>query len=46
MAVYNEKGMFSNREDSSADLSAVLHRHFREVDIELTGCVAVFRARR
>ncbi|AXF75922.1 class I SAM-dependent methyltransferase [Erwinia tracheiphila] len=45
MTVYNKKGIFSNQSDSLPDLKAALQRHFREVDIQLHGTVALFAVR-
>ncbi|KAK9364706.1 hypothetical protein V1509DRAFT_656052 [Lipomyces kononenkoae] len=44
MAFYNEKGIFSNKNDSLGDLKAELEKRFHEVDIEVVGCVALFSA--
>ncbi|KAK9235280.1 hypothetical protein V1525DRAFT_275739 [Lipomyces kononenkoae] len=44
MAFYNEKGIFSNQRDSLSDLKAELEKRFREVEIEIVGCVALFSA--
>jgi ubiquinone/menaquinone biosynthesis C-methylase UbiE len=45
MALYNAKGIFSNREDSLVDLEAILKRNFREYMTKVVGCVAFFRGR-
>jgi hypothetical protein len=42
--LYNEKGVFNNREDDLAALSGGLRQRFDRVDIETQGCVALFRA--
>jgi len=42
--LYNSKGVFSNREDDFETLSDELRRRFAKVEIELQGCVALFRA--
>lgn len=42
--LYNAKGVFNNREDDTAALSAGLRQRFDEVEIETEGCVALFRA--
>jgi SAM-dependent methyltransferase len=42
--LYNEKGVFNNREDDLAALSGGLRRRFDRVEIETQGCVALFRA--
>jgi hypothetical protein len=43
--LYNAKGIFNNRDDDVASLSAGLRRRFKYVEIEREGCVALFRAR-
>ena len=43
--LYNAKGVFNNREDDLASLTAGLRRRFDRVDIETQGLVALFRAR-
>ncbi|MFO7179564.1 MAG: class I SAM-dependent methyltransferase [Pseudomonadota bacterium] len=45
MRVYNAKGIFSNADDTLADLEAGLRRAFVEVRVSLHGMVAVFEAR-
>jgi SAM-dependent methyltransferase len=45
MKVYNEKGIFSNKEDDVAGLQLALMRSFGNCEIEVHGCVAVFVAR-
>ena len=42
--LYNAKGVFNNREDDLASLSDGLRKRFDQVDIEMEGCVALFRA--
>jgi hypothetical protein len=42
--LYNAKGVFNNREDDLASLSAGLRQRFDEVEIGQEGCVALFRA--
>ncbi|MGY8771286.1 MAG: class I SAM-dependent methyltransferase [Pirellulales bacterium] len=44
MKVYNQKGIFSNTEDSFTRLQRSLDLHFSEVKIESRGCVALFSA--
>ncbi|KAK9483505.1 hypothetical protein V1527DRAFT_472843 [Lipomyces starkeyi] len=46
MAFYNGKGIFSNQYDGLGDLKMELEKRFREVEIEVFGCVAVFAASR
>ncbi|MEZ4362466.1 MAG: class I SAM-dependent methyltransferase [Kofleriaceae bacterium] len=45
MALYNAKGIFSNRDDDLETLRAALTRRFRDVELSVTGCAAVFVAR-
>lgn len=45
MAVYNKKGIFSNRDDDLESLEHELRQRFREVKVELAGCAALFSAR-
>ena len=44
MSVYNQKGIFGNRHDTEAGLSAHLRQHFRDVTLRREGCVLLFRA--
>lgn len=44
MDTYNAKGVFSNRHDDLASLTAELRTRFTAVEIKVTGCVALFRA--
>lgn len=46
MNVYNAKGIFSNRDDDLETLRAELTRRFRDVELEVVGCAALFSARR
>lgn len=46
MALYNRLGIFHNRNDDAAGLRTALERSFDNVDVEVTGTVAVFSARR
>lgn len=46
MAVYNRRGVFSNREDSEERLREALEEHFDRVEITVRGMVAIFTARR
>jgi hypothetical protein len=43
--VYNAKGVFNNREDDAEALADGLKQHFTTVEIDIQGCVALFRAR-
>ena len=45
-AVYNRKGIFSNREDSLPDLEAALSEHFTDTEVRVEGCVALFSGRK
>lgn len=44
MAVYNKKGIFSNRTDNIEDLQMILSEAFHQVDIKVEGKVALFKA--
>ncbi len=44
MSLYNQGGIFDNNLDSLSELSSSLHEHFKEVDIQVIGCVAIFNA--
>jgi hypothetical protein len=44
LEVYNEKGVFNNREDDLQSLTDGLRQRFHEVRVERQGCVALFRA--
>jgi hypothetical protein len=43
--IYNEKGVFNNREDDLKSLTDGLRKRFNEVRVGMQGCVALFRAR-
>lgn len=45
MSIYNRKGIFDNGQDSLSVLSSSLHKSFKEVDIKVIGCVAIFTAK-
>ena len=45
MALYNRRGIFSNRGDTEAGLRQALSARFDQVDIEIVGCMALFSAR-
>lgn len=45
LGLYNEKGVFNNREDDLETLAAGLRSRFADVALERHGCVATFRAR-
>lgn len=45
LRLYNAKGVFNNLDDDLAGLTEGLKSRFGEVDIETSGCVALFRAR-
>lgn len=44
MRVYNEKKIFSNTEDSLDELQSQLTRRYTGVEVNVIGCVALFRA--
>jgi hypothetical protein len=44
MALYNARGVFSNREDDLRSLERAL-AGFRDVTVEIVGCAALFSAR-
>jgi Methyltransferase domain len=45
MGVYNSKGIFSNQDDDLAGLERSLNNRFRDVSIQVVGCVALFSGR-
>jgi hypothetical protein len=45
MGVYNSKGIFSNQNDDLDGLARSLNKHFRDVSIQVVGCVALFSGR-
>ena len=45
MRLYNRKKIFSNRCDSLASLSEMLHQRFPSVSVDVVGCAALFSAR-
>ncbi|AFI05800.1 hypothetical protein [Helicobacter cetorum] len=45
MKIYNQKGIFSNLNDDKESLKRVLEHYFKEVKIEIVGCVALFKAK-
>jgi 2-polyprenyl-3-methyl-5-hydroxy-6-metoxy-1,4-benzoquinol methylase len=45
MDVYNSKGIFSNQDDDLDGLARSLNKHFRDVSIQVVGCVALFSGR-
>lgn len=44
LRIYNNKGIFSNIEDSSATLEAAITTHFQRYTVNIAGCVALFTA--
>lgn len=42
MAFYNNKGIFSNSEDDLAGLKNALDKRFKNVTVDVVGCVALF----
>lgn len=45
MALYNRKGIFSNREDSLGGMMEALSTRFRTFNVEVCGCVVLFWAK-
>jgi hypothetical protein len=45
MQVYNQKGIFSNEADDLDRLTEELRKRFRDVSVEVVGCVALFAGR-
>lgn len=45
MGVYNSKGIFSNQDDDLEGLVRSLNNRFRDVSIQVVGCVALFSGR-
>lgn len=45
MTVYNKKGIFSNQDDNLQDLKSALNQRFRDVSVNVIGCVALFSGR-
>jgi hypothetical protein len=45
MGVYNSKGIFSNQDDDLEGLVRSLKNRFRDVSIQVVGCVALFSGR-
>jgi len=46
LRVYNNKGIFSNLDDSEMGLREALEKSFSDVQIQRVGVVALFEARR
>lgn len=44
MALYNQRGIFSNTQDSLEGLGSALAQRFEKVTIEVVGCVALYSA--
>jgi len=42
MALYNNKGIFSNTKDTLADLKSALSQRFENVKVDVVGCAALF----
>lgn len=42
MRVYNQKGIFSNEQDSLDGLASAMQKHFERYTIRVVGCVALF----
>lgn len=45
MASYNKKGIFSNQHDNLEDLKSALNQRFKDISVEVIGCVALFSGR-
>lgn len=45
MGIYNRKGIMSNEHDSLEGLKTALDQRFRDVSVEVVGCVALFSGR-
>lgn len=45
MDTYNQKGIFSNQQDTLEGLQRSLNQHFKEVSVEVVGCAALFSGR-
>lgn len=45
MALYNDKGIFSNTHDDLDGLRAMLAEHFDAVTVDVAGCAALFSGR-
>ena len=45
MRVYNSRAIFSNTEDTLANLEAGLKQHFKDYSVKVVGCVALFTGR-
>ena len=44
MAVYNEKGIFHNQQDSQEELEQALESRFSRYELTIKGCAAIFKA--
>ena len=45
MASYNKKGILSNQHDNLEDLKSALNQRFKDISVEVIGCVALFSGR-
>ncbi len=45
ISIYNRRGIFSNISDSVEDIEIVLKQNFRDYELEIVGCVAIFVGR-
>lgn len=45
MAIYNQRGIFSNEQDDLDGLIRALAQRFRDVSVDVVGCIALFSAR-
>ena len=43
MHFYNQKNIFSNKQDDYASLHRVLNQHLKGIEMQLHGCVALFK---
>ena len=43
MKIYNKKKIFSNEKDTLEDLASILDLYFAHVEIQVEGCVAIFK---
>lgn len=46
MRFYNQKGIFSNEQDTLQDLKSALRDRYDEVSFQIKGCVALFSAQK
>ena len=46
MGIYNDKGIFDNKFDDLVGLETQLNKYFKDVEITMNGCVAIFSAKK